>query len=167
MPELVRPSTDYLDSYRAAVLEFQAEKRDIHLDPDNLAVHIEVLLNRELFPLPGRMPESYYWLVEGTEFLGRISYRHELTPALRQFGGHIGYAVRPSQRRKGYATLALRLLLGKLRQSKSPPARVMLTCDEDNIASCKVIQANGGELEDIIDVQGHPKRLMRWWIQVV
>ena len=69
-----------------------------------------------------------------------------LTDFLLQYGGSIGYSVRPSQRRKGYARETLRLTLDKCREAGE--ARVLITCDKDNIPSARTILANGGVLEN-------------------
>lgn len=53
----------------------------------------------------GFAPESVFWLIDDEEFIGRASIRHELTPHLREIGGHIGYEIRPSKRRQGYGTM--------------------------------------------------------------
>jgi predicted acetyltransferase len=78
--------------------------------------------------------------------VGRISLRHALTPWLLEVGGHIGYAVRPSARGRGYATRALALMLPVAAAHGIDP--VLITCDDTNVASRKVIEANGGVLED-------------------
>lgn len=95
---------------------------------------------------PGWVPQTTLWWVDGTEYLGRVGIRHRLTPALRERGGHIGYDIRPTARRRGHATAMLRAAL--------PVARalgltdVLLTTDPDNVASQKVTRANGGELTE-------------------
>jgi predicted acetyltransferase len=82
---------------------------------------------------------------------------------LRTIGGHIGYGIRPSERNKGYATLLLQEALKKCRELQIE--QVLITCDEDNIGSAKVIMNNGGLEEDIfITEEGLMKR--RFWITV-
>lgn len=57
------------------------------------------------------VPASYFWLVRGNDFIGEISIRHRLTPALEKYGGHIGYKIRYSEWNKGYGTKMLVLAL--------------------------------------------------------
>jgi predicted acetyltransferase len=108
----------------------------------------------------GWVTGTYLWMVDdqgrSDEVVGRISLRHALTPWLLEVGGHIGYAVRPSARRRGHATAALGLMLGVAAARGLDP--VLVTCDDDNIGSRKVIEANGGVLEDIRNTK------MRFWV---
>ena len=97
-------------------------------------------------PPEGRVHCTYYWITEDDEFVGYLALRHTLTPWLLEEGGHIGYAVRPSRRGQGHASRALALSLG-------PAAalgldRVLLTCDDDNVASRRTIEGAGGVYED-------------------
>ena len=75
-------------------------------------------------------------------------------------GGHIGYAVRPGHRRLGYATEILRQSLVVARAGGVQ--QILVTCDDDNVGSAKAIEANGGLLENIVDIDGVPMR--RYWI---
>ena len=84
-----------------------------------------------------------------------MSIRHRLTPSLLLMGGHIGYDVRPSARRRGHATLMLAAALPVARGLGID--RALLTCRTDNIGSRKVIEANGGVLEDERD------GMLRFW----
>lgn len=93
--------------------------------------------------------------------VGRVSIRYELNEFLENFGGHIGYAVRPDYRRRGFATEILRQAL-IIARSEGVDA-VLLTCDEDNLVSASIIEQLGGVLEDVrADPDGPPKR--RYWI---
>ncbi|OGH91392.1 MAG: hypothetical protein A2479_01625 [Candidatus Magasanikbacteria bacterium RIFOXYC2_FULL_39_8] len=85
---------------------------------------------------------------------------------MREYGGHIGYSIRPSKRKKGYGTHMLALALKKTKRFGLK--KVMITCDEDNVGSRKIIQASGGILEDIIETKLNPdkKSTMRWWIRL-
>lgn len=111
---------------------------------------------------PGRVPQTTLWLVDGPAYVGRVNLRHRLTSRLRRHGGHIGYEVRPSRRGQGYATRALALALEHARRLGR--RRVLLTCDDDNVASWRTIQANGGQLEGVFHLRGHPAPVRRYWI---
>jgi predicted acetyltransferase len=106
-----------------------------------------IALARPETPRPaGWVPSTSLWAVRDDQVVGRVSLRHALTPWLIEVGGHIGYAVRPSARRQGVATEALRLMLPVAAARRIDPA--LVTCDEDNLGSRRVIEKNGGRLED-------------------
>jgi len=112
----------------------------------------------------GWVPCSTFWLIGGNRLLGGGSMRHRLNEHLLEIGGHIGYFIRPSERRKGYATQMLAMMLEKARQRFI--SRVLVTCDKDNVASAKVIQKNGGVLEDERTVIKTGKVKQRYWIDL-
>lgn len=112
----------------------------------------------------GLVPCSVYWLARGKRLMGTASLRHRLTDSLLHEGGHIGYGIRPSERRKGYATQLLALMLEKARQRFI--GRVLVTCDKDNVASARVIQKNGGHLEDERVSRKTGKVKQRYWIDL-
>ncbi len=113
----------------------------------------------------GWVSASTFWLVKDDEtLLGRTSIRHSLTPALDQRGGHIGYYIRPSQRGQGYGTLILALSLEKAKDLGLK--RVLVTCDDDNIASARIIQNNGGKLADKTKPEGSELPTRRYWIDL-
>jgi predicted acetyltransferase len=120
---------------------------------------------------PDRVPETTFWLVAGEGELGGSDklqvlavsgLRHRLTPQLTDIGGHIGYAVRPSARRKGVGAALLALTLVEAR--KLGLTRVLVTCDVTNLSSARIIQRNGGVLDDERIVPGHPEPVARYWI---
>ncbi len=94
--------------------------------------------------------------------VGMIHIRHVLNDALLLHGGHIGYSVRKSQRRKGYATKMLGLAL--LECKKLGIERALVTCAKTNIGSAKTIQKNGGVLEN--EVQEEKRITQRYWIAI-
>jgi len=112
---------------------------------------------------PGQVPASTFWLVRGGETIVAISrLRHRLTPALERHGGHIGYTVRPTERRKGYATRLLALTLRQAWERGLDGA--LLTCASANLASAAVIRANGGRLIDEFADEPAGAVTARYWI---
>jgi predicted acetyltransferase len=95
------------------------------------------------------------------QIVGRVSIRHELNAFLTERGGHIGYGVRPEFRGRGYATAILLEALGIIHNLGVQ--RVLVTCDDANIASSRVIEKCGGVLENIIEIDGG-EPLRRYWI---
>ena len=112
----------------------------------------------------GLVPSStYLGLREKDNYIvGMIDIRHYLNEYLTEAGGHIGYGVRKTERNKGYAKQMLKLALEKCKELKIK--RVLITCDEDNIASEKVILSANAKLEDIRNVDGENKK--RFWIDL-
>lgn len=105
---------------------------------------------------PGWVPCTVKWIVEGNEYVGRISVRHVLTPDLLTWGGHIGYGVRSSRRGRGAATSALLGVLPLCHDLGIDPA--LVTCDIDNEPSRRTIERAGGVYED--SRQGK----LRFWV---
>ena len=112
----------------------------------------------------GLVPSSTYLGVREKDnyIVGMIDIRHYLNEYLTQVGGHIGYGVRKTERNKGYAKQMLKLALEKCKELKIK--RVLITCDEDNIASEKVILSANAKLEDIRNIDGENKK--RFWIDL-
>ncbi|GAA2370111.1 GNAT family N-acetyltransferase [Dactylosporangium salmoneum] len=109
-----------------------------------------------------RVPATYWWIAESSTVLGAISLRHFLNAKLLDGGGHVGYGIRPSARRRGLATWALREVLTAATAMGIP--RALLTCDDTNLASAAVIERCGGRLEDVRDTWlGHTRR---YWIDL-
>ncbi len=98
--------------------------------------------------IPGdHVPCTFMFAFIGERIVGRTSIRHELNENLRKDGGHIGYAVTPSDRQKGYATEILKQSLAFCIKELNLN-EILITCDDDNIASIKTIDKNGGVLID-------------------
>ncbi|MEY4452241.1 MAG: hypothetical protein RLZZ380_1362 [Actinomycetota bacterium] len=110
--------------------------------------------------LPGRVASTFLLAEVDGVIVGRSSIRHELNDWLSEFGGHIGYAVRPDFRRRGYASEILRQSLVLARDLGLE--RILITCNDDNIGSIKVIEKHGGVLENRVDENG--RLLRRYWI---
>ena len=111
----------------------------------------------------GLVTYSMLWLVRNdTDVLGRATLRHYLTPDLEDEGGHIGYMIRPSARRRGYGTVILGLALE--RAHGLGLARVLVTCDDDNLASARIIEKNGGTLASASLSPTAGRVVRRYWI---
>jgi len=106
----------------------------------------------------GFVPDTTYWLVDGGKYIGSLSIRHRLTKHLKQIGGHIGYKIRPSERKKGYGTEILKLGLRKAKQLGLK--KILLTCDYNNGPSRRIIEKNGGMLENRV------RHKLRFWIKI-
>jgi predicted acetyltransferase len=123
-----------------------------------------LLLSRERVPAPDFVPCLIYWAVLDEQVAGRIALRLELNEFLRQVGGHIGYIVRPSFRGQGVATEMLRLVLAT--EAAKKMGRLLVTCDEGNLASEKAILRNGGVYERTAEWPIGKLRKRRFWIEV-
>ncbi len=109
----------------------------------------------------GLVPATTYFLVdEQGKVYGSLNLRHSLNNYLLKVGGHIGYGIRPSMRRKGYASMMLRQVLLICREMKLE--KVLITCDEDNLASAKTIEKFGGVLDNKVEDNQTIKR--RYWL---
>lgn len=172
MPELIAPTVRLRRSFLAAVAEFHADtaakpswfvtdvdEAALGGDETAFALYVERVRSEETEEVAratGWVPMTTLWWVAGEEFLGRIAVRHRLTPGLRLQGGNIGYDVRPGARRRGHATA---MLAAALPIAASLGIReALLTVDETNAGSRRVIEANGGRYADSVG----EKR--RYWV---
>jgi predicted acetyltransferase len=172
---LVRPSAAYRDSYIAAVREHQSEGRyldaryvggDVVRLQRDFAGFVQDLLDRARGSyLLGRVPERFYWLVDGDDYVGQASFRDFAPddPGLREVG-HIGYDVRPSRQGEGYGNAILGAMLEEAREHDVP--FVYVNCDEDNPRSRRVIEFWKGAFEEAIVVPGRSVRRRRYRIDV-
>ncbi len=173
--QLILPTITYKDSFLKAVKEYHAvkvaDRRNIYslnieeLENDFPSYISKLLSESDGKDLPeGYVPQTTYWLVDNGEFIGRVSIRHVLTEFLLKEGGHIGYDIRPSKRKMGYGKKILELALPKAKEIGLD--KVLVTCDETNIGSKKIIEANGGIFENAVTTtEGRPKKL-RYWIDI-
>ena len=164
---LVTPSTRYRESFLAALAECHQEDRHLELDeglltdPQEFGCFVAALRAdaespgaqaRYVWSLRGKEPpyrpdgyvaQTILWWTAGDEFLGRLTIRHRLTLHLLYEGGHIGYEVRPTARRRGHATAML--AAGLPFAAELGVTKALIDCDPANRASRRVIEKNGGE----------------------
>jgi predicted acetyltransferase len=174
--ELVDPSVQYKDSFIEAVRELQSDaettttRRYRGLSIPELETDFGAFVDNERSHARGEnqpegyVPQSEFWLVDGGEYIGHLSLRHKLNEQLTAVGGHIGYSIRPSKRRKGYGNKILEL--GLLKAKELGIERALLTCDATNAGSRKIIEKNGGVLEDQVPNPETGIDKLRFWISV-
>nr|WP_275983810.1 GNAT family N-acetyltransferase [Paenibacillus hamazuiensis] len=168
---MVSPTVELEAEYLAFYREWMISGEDVvpwvvGKDPTDFAGMVRFLSDREKAEssIAGWVPDSTYWLVtEENAIVGAVNIRHRLTEKLFQCGGHIGYGIRPSMRRKGYATRLLALSLEKAKQLGIRKALVV--CDETNIASEKTILKNGG-VPDAPFTEENGNVVKRFWIEL-
>jgi len=174
---LVLPTVEYKRSFIEAVTEYQRQGGSddrsrrygglsvTELDSD-FDAYVEIEKSHALGKnLPtGYVPETTYWLVDGGEFIGRVSIRHRLTEDLRQIGGLIGYDIKPSKRKRGYGTKILEMALPKAKELGLH--EVLVTCDATNIASRRIIERNGGIFENQMLNPETGIDKLRFWINI-
>lgn len=162
--ELVAPTDTLRDSFLCALAEFRDEGLpwwrggDVEIAERDFALFVANKL-ADAYPGVG-VAKTHRWAVAEGHFVGRISIHHELSDALRVVGGHIGYDTVPSFRGRGVATEMLRLALPLARALGL--TEVLLTCDDTNAASIRVIERNGGSLFET-KALGPSGRLKRYY----
>ena len=110
----------------------------------------------------GFVPDTVYFYIEGDKIVGVINIRHCLNEFLLKRGGHIGYSVAPSQRKKGYATAMLKEAIGICKKCDIYP--ILITCNKENTASRKTIEKCGGKLENEYYDKESKETYLRFWI---
>jgi predicted acetyltransferase len=156
-------------AFRAAVVEFKTHNPAWPFafqfdDQTDFVSYVQKVGNWALGKDLGEfVPNSFLVAVVAGKIVGRVSLRHELNEFLLREGGHIGYGVVPSERRKGYAKEILRQSLQLARGLGIK--RVLLTCDDNNEGSSRTIEAHGGKLENKILSPGMTIEKRRYWIE--
>lgn len=174
--ELIEPQKKYVNDiweFRQEILECDVENENqfagcMSLDVSNSAEEwikiCELRKSEETCGEVGTTVPSHMYLAvrrRDDKVVGVIDLRHHINhPVLGTWGGHCGYSVRPSERGKGYAKEMLRLNIQNAKLMGIQ--KLLVTCNSENAASEKVIIANGGVFEKIIDVDGC--KMKRYWI---
>jgi predicted acetyltransferase len=175
MLQLLLPSVDFRDTFLEGLRDipdpaeryswvYLGDSADLTFPERDFPGYVKTLRRFEHEPPAHFVRGLTYWAVVDGRMIGRLGLRLELNDFLARVGGHIGYYVHPGARRRGYATEMLRLAL------ETPEARrigrLLLTCDEDNVASERTILRNGGVLEGIVDAGSGKARKKRFWVEV-
>ena len=169
MLRLIDPCEEYLASYTEAFMEYEPVPRragNPFSDPrsGDLLARLDDMRNARSLPV-GWVGATTWWLVDDAahRFLGQIDVRHALTESLLRYGGHIGYAIRLGEWGKGYGTTMLSMALPHARALGI--TRCLITCDDDNIASARVMEKNGFVLADKVPNEMDGQRFItrRYW----
>lgn len=167
---LIKPTVELEHEYFDMIKEWKAQEDKLipwvlGFDASDFPALIKKLENfsNGIDLQEGLVEHSTYWLInDDNRILGAVNIRHRLNEKLLQNSGHIGYGIRPSERRKGNASEALRQALNIVRSMGIYSALVV--CDKDNIGSAKTIQKNGGVLENEVEKDG--ELMQRYWIDI-
>lgn len=175
MLRIIRPERKFYKQYKEMMDEWNMEGSRIAPWPLHLKYHTEALFDQMIerveavergVNLGGFAPSSTYWLYdeERGKLLGASNLRHALTEDGLKLWGHIGYGIRPSKRGKGLATELLRMTMIKARERGID--RVLLGAYVGNVASWKVMEKCGGELENVVIEEDTGLPVKRYWIDV-
>lgn len=166
-PVLVELAAEWKDKFLAMAKAYRAAGENRYRlgleDFDAYLEHLEMYRTGKKLP-DGHVRSNNFFLLAGDKLIGSGHLRHALNAGLAVMGGHIGYDVCPSERQKGYGSLILALTLEKARELGLE--RVFLTCDTDNSASAKIIEKNGGKLENRLFYEPTGKLISQYWIEL-
>ncbi len=170
MFKLVKPTLYMEKEYVDYITEWEAtEEKIVPNAAKRDSMSFKELINKwkeyesESIYEKGLVPSSIYFLMDEYKIIyGVIDIRHELNDYLLRYGGHIGYGIRPSQRRKGYASQMLTLALPIVKELGI--SKALITCDKNNVGSAKTIMNNGGILEN--EVINGDEITQRYWIEL-
>lgn len=167
----IRPERQYYVSYRTALQENRERGVDTYQlmdkEENELFTTFENLRTGKNLS-KGWVKATYLWMIDEGSFVGEIDIRHSLTDALLHFGGNIGYSVRPSRWGEGIGTQMLGVGLDYCKRVLHLQ-RVLIICNDDNYGSIRVIEKNGGILQDTIQqtIEGKDLLTRRYWISLL
>jgi predicted acetyltransferase len=154
MPRLILPTTRVRASYLRGETDLAVEEGSstgwLMEAAADFAGFVE---RRRAVRVVWEVPVTELWFVEGREYIGTVVIRHRLTPALERAGGHVGYHVVPRHRRRGHATRML--AQAKVACAALGLSEILVTCGEGNVASRRVIEANGGAFQRVVGGEAH------------
>ena len=161
----IKPSAEYEQSYRGYISELgNSERYPFPLDYpfDDFQALVSRLDNYSRgVELPkGIVPNSTFWLLEHGEIVGVSNLRHTLTEKLQREGGHIGFGVRPTSQGRGIGKELLKRTLEEARNMGI--TEILIVCQKENIASARVISANGGVLDAEYSIPGYSGPVQRY-----
>jgi len=160
LPRLDLPTTAVRDSFLAGERAICAEDGTPTAWLDEAAADFGSLVERRRAPrYRWGVPVTELWYVREPDYLGTVMIRHELTAALRDDGGHVGYHVVPRYRGQGHATAMLAAACDRCRADGM--TRLLVTCRTSNVASRRVIEVNGGVLDN------QASGICRFWITLL
>lgn len=169
--KIIRPSTEFKDSYIQAVHEWHAENLYEHIDIETLKTSFDDFIkslcsekespHRPFQDWVEPVPETVLWLVKDKEYIGTVKIRHRLNWHLEKWGGHISIDIRPSMRNKGFGRKILK---------KSIPfanylgvEKALITINPDNESAIKIIEFCGGVRDEITpETEQFPSQIKYW-----
>lgn len=176
MIKLIDPDEKYLEQYQEAYI---LSLKEIRLG--NMKEHDLIFSNTNEINLiqkaidaknekklkPGYVPAYHFFLIDDDKFIGEVHIRTKLTSLLLNFGGNIGYGINPKYWNQGYGNKILELSLIKAKEI-GLKGKLLITCDNDNIASARIIEKNGGILENIVKNNYNDNVIItkRYWINL-
>lgn len=171
---LKKPTEEYAEQIMAYRREFLENNSELNGDGglhkcenvEEWLAKVEQMSSPETCPRQFS-PSTQFLAVRKSDnkLIGMIALRYDINhPLLSLFGGHIGYSVLPSERRKGYATEMLRQCLEKAKRAGL--VRVMVSCDKNNLGSERTILANGGVFQCEVTAEGENEPIKRFWIEL-
>lgn len=175
MLKVIDAEEKYLDQYKEAYLLSVKKVKDglikkhnmMFINPDENDVIQQFKDSRDQSKLPSYYVPSYdFFAIDEDNFIGVIHIRVRLTEKLLRYGGHIGYAINPKYWNMGYGKQLLRLAL-KQYKNLIEEDNILITCDDDNIGSYKIIESNGGILENKVENEDCDEKFLtrRYWIK--
>jgi predicted acetyltransferase len=167
--KIIKPSIEYKDTFIDGLKEYQSEGGFPTVNAEDRRYKFSEYVDRlnsefiEGYGDKEKIHLEHLWFVDGKKYIGTVLLRHQLNEDLLNIGGNITYEIRPSERRRGYGKKMLELALLVVKERGFD--KVLITCNEDNIASKKIIEANGGIQDKPFFEEGMRVKKLRYWIR--